>query len=78
MTDNDTVHCEYCETDMEQSELIDTPDGSQCPVCGAMSFHDAQTPLWMIEDYAVEAKKHAQNGNREKTRKALQDALDAI
>jgi hypothetical protein len=41
-------------------------------------FTHEETPLWMIEDYAVEAKKHAQNGNREKTKKALQDALDAI
>lgn len=41
-------------------------------------FTYEQTPLWMIEDKITAARKHAQNGNREKTRKALEDALDAI
>lgn len=34
----ETVTCGYCETVLERDEIRDTPDGSECPVCGNMGF----------------------------------------
>jgi DNA-directed RNA polymerase subunit RPC12/RpoP len=35
---NDQIECGYCETSLEKDELIDHPDGLECPVCGTFTF----------------------------------------
>lgn len=36
--EENTIQCGYCETELTEDELHDTPDGEQCPVCGNMGF----------------------------------------
>ena len=35
---NKTIECRYCETTLEKNELIEQPDGLECPICGCFAF----------------------------------------
>jgi len=30
--------CGYCKTSLEKDELIEHPDGLECPICGSFGF----------------------------------------
>jgi DNA-directed RNA polymerase subunit RPC12/RpoP len=35
---DEKVKCGYCNTSLEKDELIEQPDGLECPVCGCFTF----------------------------------------